>query len=146
VALFELPEVISRIKESQIRESFLTLDLYIAGNFFEDIPRGYDLLFMKSILHDFNDDSVLRILANIRNNKHKESRICIVERCFDEGTLFNIKNIIESDILELNFLMSVVHGSKERSEFEWNKLFEAAGFRINSLAVLKNGYSVFELI
>jgi C-methyltransferase len=38
---------------------------FVAGNFFRSLPAGYDLYFLKSVLHNWDDNSVGRFLKSV---------------------------------------------------------------------------------
>src|SRR5262249_56265714 len=39
---------------------------FLAGNFFEFVPSGADALILKSVIHDWDDERSVKILANCR--------------------------------------------------------------------------------
>ena len=57
--LFDAPQVIAMAKASSRYEC-------VSGDFFKAVPAGGDLYAMKWILHDWNDEECLAILANCR--------------------------------------------------------------------------------
>ena len=52
---------------------------YLAGDMFADVPPA-DAYIMKMILHDWNDDECVRILANLNRRAPREGHVLIVER------------------------------------------------------------------
>jgi len=56
---------------------------HLVGNFFENVPVGKDLYTIKHVLHDWDDDSVRKILSNIRAAMSNQSKLLIVEGSVD---------------------------------------------------------------
>ncbi len=71
-AVFDLPDVVARITDPAVERhggSFLT----------DQLPRGYDLITLVRILHDHDDDSMLRILRAAKAALDSGGRLLIVE-------------------------------------------------------------------
>ncbi len=71
-AVFDLPDVVARIEDPAVARhggSFLT----------DQLPRGYDLITLVRILHDHDDDSMLRILRAAKAGLESGGRLLIVE-------------------------------------------------------------------
>ena len=65
--LFDMPNV---IEEANCHICSLNMDQRcqtLSGDFFEQIPPGADAYYMQHILHDWNDERCLKILANCRS-------------------------------------------------------------------------------
>ncbi len=71
-AVFDLPNVVARIADQAVEKH--------SGSFLIDpLPRGYDLITLVRILHDHNDDSMLRILSAAKSTLDSGGRLLIVE-------------------------------------------------------------------
>jgi hypothetical protein len=88
---------------------------------FQRVPGGADLLILKSVLHDWNDEECIRILKNCRAAIEPGGRILLVEILVPEemGADFVM-------LMDLNML--VMTGGRERTAREYGTLLEAAGF------------------
>jgi len=73
VVVFDLPQVVKKGKEI-----FKNIN-FVSGNFLEEetIPHGFNTCIFKSVLHDHNDYSVIKLFNNIKN-KFKRCIICEV--------------------------------------------------------------------
>ncbi len=93
-----------------------------SGDFFESVPAGGDLYLLKSILHNWDDDAAVRILATCRHAMRPGARLVAIERVLDPNhpTL--------EDLMDLHML--VMHGGRERSRQEYERLYAAAGLRL----------------
>lgn len=107
------------------------------GDFFEKIPSHGDAYLLRVILHDWDDVKALAILKKCREAMSLGSKLIIIERiiCDDE----NKTNTYLGDI---NMLITI--GGKERTEEEFNKLFNEAGFKLNKLVLTKSAFSILE--
>lgn len=92
------------------------------GDFFETLPEG-DLLVLKNVLHDWDDDSSARILRNCRQALLPGGRVLVVEYVVPTGN-----DPHPAKYLDL-MMMGSLHG-KERTEEEFTEVFAAAGLRI----------------
>ena len=87
------------------------------------MPRGAQLYVMKSIIHDWDDDAALHILANCRAAMASDSRLLLIERVIgepneaDEAKLFDIS-------------MLAMLGGRERTVDEYRALLQSAGLRM----------------
>lgn len=108
----------------------------VAGNFFEKIPEA-DCLLLKTVIHDWNDENSIRILTNCRKALHKGGRILLVEQVIEQPyTLMG---------LFYDLHMQVMLGGAERTEQEFEKLFEAAGLKLNKIIPTKSPMKIIEV-
>src|SRR5471030_193745 len=63
---------------------------FVQGDFFASVPDGYDLYLMKFILHDWDDEHVLRILRNVRLAVGNHSRLVVIEQIIPESLTTNV--------------------------------------------------------
>lgn len=107
------------------------------GNFFEAVPEGGDIYVLKSILHDWDDRQSITILKNCREVMRRGSRVLVIERVVPEGN-----EASEAKLFDINML--VVTGGLERTESEYQKIFEAAGFELTRIIPTKAPVSIVE--
>lgn len=135
--LFDLPFVIEGASGLLDEEGVSDRVELITGNFFESVPEGADAYMMKHIIHDWNDESSIRILKNIRSAMSENGKVLIVEMVVPEGEEAHPSKA-------LDILMLVMEGGKERTKVEYAKLLEASGFRLTRVIPTKSPYSVIE--
>lgn len=71
-AVFDLPDVVARIADPEVERH--------DGSFLSDpLPRGFDLITLVRILHDHDDDSMLRIVRAAKAALDSGGRLLIVE-------------------------------------------------------------------
>lgn len=116
---------------------------FLAGDFFEWVPRGADTYVLKSVLHDWSDDRAAEILASCRRAIPPEGRLLLVERIVPEhlGSSAEDQGLACTDLH-----MLVQHGARERTEPELRGLLTAAGFRTASVKPLRSTLAVLEAI
>jgi ubiquinone/menaquinone biosynthesis C-methylase UbiE len=106
-ALFDLPEVIQCVHLSNITKH--------AGNFFDNVPEGYNHYIVSRILHDWNDEKSKEILKNIDKVMKSGSVLYIIENFSDK-----IEN--KASLLTLN--MMALCESHERTEQQYRSLLK----------------------
>ncbi|KAM3411769.1 hypothetical protein ACQJBY_003436 [Aegilops geniculata] len=96
---------------------------YVAGDMFESVPPA-DAVFLKSVLHDWDDDKCVKILKTCRKaipTREAGGKVIII----DIVVAADKKHGEVHALLDL-YIMFI--NGVERDEQEWNKIFLAAGF------------------
>jgi hypothetical protein len=114
---------------------------FVSGDFFEGVPTGGDLYFLKSVLHDWDDERARAILTRCRAAMHPSARLVVIERLMPErlGASEADRAMVRSD---LNMLVGP--GGQERTEAAYKELLAACGLRIVAVKALVNGFSAME--
>jgi hypothetical protein len=93
---------------------------FVAGSFFEAVPAG-DAFVLSTILHNWDDDSALRILRTVRAAAADTARLILLEGVIEPGN--------EPDGAKwLDLLMLTLFAGRERTEEQWRTLLDDAGF------------------
>jgi hypothetical protein len=135
--LFDLPFVIEGAGSLLDQEGVRERVEFVSGNFFESVPAGADAYMMKHIIHDWDDESSIKILKNIRSVITENGKVLIIEMVVPEGSEPHPSKA-------LDILMLVMEGGKERTKDEYRMLLEASGFRLTRIIPTKSPYSVIE--
>ncbi len=109
----------------------------VGGSFFDAIPEGADAYLLKAVLHDWDDDDALRILARCRSAIPADGTLLVVER--DLGAP---NENADAKFSDLNMLVSL--GGRERTREEFAELLARGGFALQSATPSAIGLSVFE--
>jgi hypothetical protein len=88
---------------------------FVGGDFFRSLPCGHDLYLLKSVLHNWNDNAIARILAVCRPAMSPTSRLLIIERVISED-----QQSAEAKLFDINMLVTV--GGRERTKEEYAAL------------------------
>lgn len=110
----------------------------VAGSFFDRIPDGADILILKSVIHDWDDDQGLAILRNCHSALKEQGRLLLIERVLparvDQGP----------GAVLVDVHMLAVAGGRERNEAEYRALFAAAGFTLTRVIATRSPFRVIE--
>ena len=108
-------------------------------SFFDDVPAGGDIYILSAIIHDWDDESCIKILRNC----HKKIR--------DSGKLLLVESVIEpgnkpqfGKLTDLN--MMVLAGGKERTAEEFRELLSAGGFEMKKIMPTATDMSIIESV
>lgn len=135
--LFDLPAVCAGAQQTLSDAGVADRASVVSGDFFAEIPRGAQLYVLKSIIHDWDDDSALHILANCRAAMAADARLLLIERVVgepneaDEAKLFDIS-------------MLAMLGGRERTATEYRALLESAGLRMRRTLATASPHSLIE--
>ena len=108
-----------------------------SGDFFKAVPPGGDAYIMKHIIHDWDDDKSAAILENIRKVLPKDGRVVLIESVIPPGNAPALGKIIDLEML-------VMPGGRERTETEFRRLFERAGYQVTRIVPTQSPLSVVE--
>ncbi|CAJ2667252.1 unnamed protein product [Trifolium pratense] len=116
---FDLPHVI------QHAPSYPGVE-HIGGDMFESVPNG-DAIFMKWMLHDWNDERCLKLLKNCYDAIPDNGKVIVLEALLPIMPKNEVawKSISQMDIAMMNLFPE----GKERTKQEFMNLATKAGFR-----------------
>jgi O-methyltransferase domain len=124
--LFDLPAGV-REAETTLRDAGVAGRCEVVpGDFFQSVPAGADLIVLKSVIHDWDDDHAALILAQCRAAASAETRMALVERVMPECMTASAGN---QRAANLDMRMLTITGGIERTEQEYRQLMQDAGFR-----------------
>lgn len=137
--LFDLPSVVDGAKCALCERRMDHRCEPMAGNFFEHIPAGADAYFMQHILHDWDDEHCLQILGNVKRalSGRENGRLIVADSVLPENSQPHPGKL-------LDLMMMVLPGGRERTEAEWRKLMDRAGFTITRIVPTREPESVIE--
>ena len=96
---------------------------------------------MKSVLHDWDDDSCIQILKTCHRAMDEKSKLLIIERVMPERVDQSTHIYVVSDIN-----MMVLTGGRERTEKEFRSLLASAGFNLDRIIPTESDHSVLECV
>ena len=135
--LFDLPHVIATAEDAITAAGVSQRCELVSGDFFEAIPEGADLHLLKQIVHDWNDEQAARLLQNCHRALAPMGKLLLVEMVIPPENRPS-----PAQAMDLNML--VVLGGQERTEEEFDRLFQAAGFRLDRVIPTHSPFSVIE--
>jgi hypothetical protein len=106
-----------------------------SGDFFESVPSA-DVLMMKTIIHDWDDNKSIMILNSCKKVMKPGSKLLILEIIIDGS----------SDLIGLFFdlHMQVLSAGRERTESEFRQLLGKAGLKLNQIILTKSQIKIIE--
>ena len=141
-AVLDLPERIEAADEYLRGRDLGERCAAIGGNFFDSVPVGYDLHILKWILHDWNDASCRRLLAQCRAALSADGRLLVVELLLPDGAAADgrLRPAIQTDL----FMLVNFADSRERSLDEYERLLGDCGFALEQAIALPSSFSVLD--
>jgi O-methyltransferase domain/Dimerisation domain len=110
---------------------------FIPGDFFHAIPPGGDRYLLKSVLHNWDDDAVVRILRKCYEAMAPDARLLVAERVIPRGN-----GPSEAKLFDINMLIML--RGRERTEHEYAALFQQAGFELTRVIPTRSTHSLIE--
>ncbi|XP_071735799.1 trans-resveratrol di-O-methyltransferase-like [Rutidosis leptorrhynchoides] len=117
---FDLPNVIKGLDGSNNLS-------YVGGDMFDFIPKA-NVVLLKWILHDWNDEECIKILKRCKEaipSKEDGGKLIIIEMVVKIDEVGN--KSLETQLF-IDMMMMIFATGRERSEKDWAKLFIDAGF------------------
>lgn len=102
-----------------------------AGDFLDSVPPGFDAYILRRILHDWDDDRAVRILANVRRAMAPDGRVFVFEYIVREET--------RAATAMIDFTMFVLTGGRERYLDGYRALFAEAGLGLARVSATAAG-------
>jgi hypothetical protein len=103
----------------------------VPGDFREFVPAGGDAYVLSHVLHNWDDASAMRILQKCRSGIMPGGRLFVVE------TVLRPPN--HSAHAFMDVMLMILTGGRERSEPEFRRLLEGAGFSLVNVVPLVGG-------
>ena len=136
--LFEMPHALGSARKVLQQMAVIDRCEIIGGDFFTAVPEGGDAYVLKRILHDWDDDRAIRILQNCHQAMPRGGRILVAEVVVGSANTSHLASFLDLEMLV------VTQGGRERAEHEFQKLYEAAGFRLSKVIATHTVLSIVE--
>lgn len=122
--LLELPQVLEQAREFISQRGMTEKVSLLSGDFFEEVPQGYDAIMMKAILHDWDDDKCVKLLKNCREALEVGDKLVIIDIVVDRASpLYAAQRVADVG-------MMCTAGGKERTNEEFQGLLGSTGFSL----------------
>ncbi|HEX5616149.1 MAG TPA: methyltransferase [Acidimicrobiia bacterium] len=122
--VYDLPAVVAAAPDRLAAAGVIERAEVVAGDFFASVPVGHDCYVLKAIVHDWDDESCLRILGHVRDALPDGGRVVVVDQIVPDGRY-------DTPALATDLEMLVLTGrGRERTAAEFDGLFARAGFRV----------------
>ena len=109
---------------------------FAEGDFFAGVPAGADVYFLKNVLHNWADDSSVKILSSIRSAMRPESRLLVLEPLMQEGSADVARRI--DDLFQM---VVCEQGTTARTQQQMETLLKGAGLKSIQALKLATGHT-----
>jgi hypothetical protein len=110
-----------------------------AGSFFHTAPTDADLYVLRRVIHDFDDERAVAILATIRSHMPTGATLLLLESVVPVGNAPHFAKTLDLD-------MMVFVGGRERTEHQFDALLIRAGLRITRVIPTISTISLIEAV
>lgn len=117
---FEQPTVICHTGRTVEEHGLADRCELVQGDFLIEVPIEADLYLLKSVIHNWDDESAVRILRNCRAAAGGRGRLLVIEHAM------RTDDVLGAAIRDLTML--VLFGGRDRTVDEYRSLLERAGF------------------
>ncbi|KAK9093711.1 hypothetical protein Scep_025180 [Stephania cephalantha] len=125
---FDLPHVIADAPPYPGKSILPARVKHVSGDMFKGVPNG-DIMFMKFILHSFDDEHCVAILKNCWNALPRHGKLLIAEYVLPSTNISEFPDDASRLAFTLDAMMLVYRaGGKERTLVEYEELGKRAGF------------------
>jgi SAM-dependent methyltransferase len=135
--VLDLPQAAAAAQQAAEAEGLGSRFSGVGGDFFTEVPAA-DLYLLKAILHDWDDDSCVRILRNCREAARPGGRVVVIENVIRDPARDRF-----AALLDMNML--AVTSGQEREVAEYDALFAASGWQRAAVHPLPGARSLLEL-
>jgi hypothetical protein len=145
--VFDLPHVIETAR-ARIEDAGLSNRCIASGgDAFVEVPAGGDAYILSRVIHDWDDESTRKILANCRRPLPPGGRILIVERAMPEDLreISVSRSAVVSDILMTDLNMMVMTCGRERTATEYRDLCGDVGLDLIRIVQTQTAMNVMEV-
>jgi hypothetical protein len=111
----------------------------VAGDFFDAVPAGGDIYFLKSVLHDWDDGQCTAILVACAKAMGADARLLVVERLMPEHLEDSPQH---RSIARGDLNMLITQEGRERTLGQYRTLLQAAGLSLTESQPLRSGFDV----
>ena len=132
--LFDQPHVCAEVSPDKAEK--LTV---VGGNFFTDQMPKADAYLVMNIIHDWPDAECIKILSAIRRDMPSHARVLLIESVVPSSPGPHLSK-------ELDIVMLVLPGGKERTKEEYAELVTKCGLRLKRVIDTKSPYSILEIV
>jgi len=139
--LFDLPHVAEEAKAHVLAAGLADRCQVAGGDFFETLPSGADAYILQSVIHDWDDAQSIAILRKVAQAMAPRGKLLLIEMVVPD----HVSESPWSQVVagsDLNMMVST--GGRERSEAEYRRLFDAAGFELSRIIPTGTPWSVVE--
>ena len=141
--VFDLPDL------AQASEAYLEVAgvgdraEFEGGSFFKSVPADADAYMLKMIIHDWDDEHAVPILANCAKAAGADGVVLVMERIAPERVG---QDPADQITIRGDLIMLTAAGGLERTEAEYRALFAKSGLKIRTITPTASGFAIMETV
>jgi len=136
-ALFDLPHVVATAKDHLAKAGVDNRCTILGGDFFKAVPSGGDAYLLSYVLHDWDDERCVAILAQCRKAIAPNGTLLVIEMVLPEGNEPSFGKWLDLHVL-------VMASGRERTAEQYRALLLVGGFNLQRLIPTPAGSSIVE--
>ncbi len=136
--LFEMPHVLEGAQILLAQHGVKSRCEVAGGDFFAAVPPGGDAYILKHIIHDWDDERSIRILRKCHGAMRPGGKILLAEVVLGSGAGSKFARLLDLEMLVMT------QGGRERTQEEFQKLYQAAGFKLTGIVGTDTHISIVE--
>ncbi len=137
--VFDLPHVVEGTKKIFKQYGVSDRAETISGNFFKNIPKGGDMYFLKSIIHNLSDNQCIHLLKDIKSVIPEKGKILIFEPIVEKNNRYSFAKLYDIQMLVGR------SGGKERTRKEFEEIIQQSGLKLNRIVQTAAPFSIIEV-
>jgi C-methyltransferase len=135
--LYDLPRVVADAPGVLRKQAVANRVSIVEGSFFDRVPGGGDAYLLKNVIHDWPDETALRILRNVRAAATQAATVLLVEFVIPRHN-----RDFPGKWVDLEMLLNL--GARERTEADYRDLLGEAGLSLTRIVQTASPLSVIE--
>jgi len=135
--LFDRPQVVSTAEDRLAKAGVGDRCRIVGGDFFASVPSGGDAYLLSYVLHDWDDDRCVAILARCRQAMPETGRLLVIEMVLPESNEPSFGKWLDLHML-------VMSSGRERTAEQYRTLLQAGGFDLERVIPTPAGSSIVE--
>ena len=137
--LFDLPHVVQGAPPLLEAAGVADRCQVIGGDAFTAVPADYETYLLSRVIHDWDDERAMALLARCHQAMQPQGKVLLVERVIVTGNSPQVL-VLESDVQ----MLALSYGGRERTDAEYRALLKAGGFEVSRLIAVLPPFYVIE--
>ena len=135
--LFDLPGVVADAPAALAGAPEAARIDVVGGDMFSAVPVGGDIYLFSTVLRCYDDDACIRVLHRCRDAMADGGRVLAIEMRRPDGPWTSPTGLADLEAL-------VTYGGIDRTDAEWSRLFDRAGFELTRVVPIDENFAILE--
>ncbi|HET9653519.1 MAG TPA: methyltransferase [Usitatibacter sp.] len=139
--VYDLPHARTIAEETLRRHGVADRAAFVQGSFFDAVPEGAHAYFLKSVLHNWDDERAARILDRCAAAMSRDGRLMLLERVLPPRLSTSAR---DRDAARSDLQMLLGCDGRERTLAEFDAMLAASGFVRGGMTPLTDDFTLIE--